>query len=501
MQFDLPKEKSSIIKVIGIGGCGSNAVNNMFNKGIEGVNFVVCNTDSQALDLSPVPNRIQLGIHLTEGCGAGSVPEKGRQSTEESEEEIKEILNANTKMVFITAGMGGGTGTGGAPVIAKLAREMDILTVAIITLPLLSEGPRKTKQAKEGLEELRKYADAVIVISNDKMCNIYTDLSLEEAFEKADEVLLSAAKGIAEIITIPGQINVDFQDVKYVMNDSGVAIIGMASAEGEHRALRAVEGALSSPLLNDSDIRGASNILLNITSGTKGIKVSEINEIMGRITEETGATDIIWGNCKDERLDEKINVTIIATGFKSNEMDSDNELNSNKKVIRHLEPDTLPEEAKNQAEKTSDIELKVNEDNDLKKQTKKTEQTTFEFNLNPNKDFQPVIPDNNELINKSAGENDIDNDMPNKMQDRQINDTERKERLRKFSLDLQDPQNIDHLESEPAFKRNNIEFIKPVHSSEQSYSRYTLGLNEDGTGANKKIELRKNNSFLHDNVD
>jgi len=212
MQFDLPKEKSSIIKVIGIGGCGSNAVNNMFNKGIKGVNFVVCNTDAQALDLSPVPNKIRLGINLTEGCGAGSIPEIGEKSTQEAQETIQEILNANTKMVFITAGMGGGTGTGGAPVLAKLAHDLGILTVGIVTLPLKYEGPRRTKQALAGLKELRQYVDAIIVISNDKMREIHGNLVLEEAFEKADDVLLSAAKSIAEIITVAGKINVDFED-------------------------------------------------------------------------------------------------------------------------------------------------------------------------------------------------------------------------------------------------------------------------------------------------
>ncbi len=500
MQFDLPKEKSSIIKVIGIGGCGSNAVNNMFNKGIKGVNFVVCNTDAQALDLSPVPNKIRLGINLTEGCGAGSIPEIGEKSTQEAQETIQEILNANTKMVFITAGMGGGTGTGGAPVLAKLAHDLGILTVGIVTLPLKYEGPRRTKQALAGLKELRQYVDAIIVISNDKMREIHGNLVLEEAFEKADDVLLSAAKSIAEIITVAGKINVDFEDVKYVMNNSGVAIIGTASAEGEHRALRAVEGALASPLLNDSDIRGASNILLNITSGTNGITMDEVSAIMDRITEEAGVTDIIWGNCRDESLDDKVSVTLIATGFKPNELDENGQIpqQKNKKTVRHLEP--IDKETKEIIEKNpennSNIEPTISKKEPIV-QPEPTEQTTFEFDLENSNLRNPIIPDNNELKNQNKF------DLSNKSNEETNtnNDQGRKDKLRGFSMDLRNISNIERLENEPAFKRRKTEFIEPEHSSEIPYSRYTLGINEEESGEEGKVELRKNNSFLHDNVD
>ena len=320
MQFDLPKEKSSIIKVIGVGGGGSNAVNFMYKQGIQGVNFVVCNTDHQALELSPVPNKIQLGPHLTEGRGAGSLPDIGRQATEESIEDIQSILQVNTKMVFITAGMGGGTGTGGAPVVAKIAKDMGILTVGIVTEPFTFEGRRRKTQAESGIQELKDAVDTLIVISNDKLRKMFGNLSLTKAFGEADNILSTAAKGIAEIITVPGYINVDFEDVKTVMTNSGVAIMGSAAAEGEHRALKAVEAALSSPLLSDNDIQGAKHILLNITSGEEEVLMDEIAEITDFVQEEAGhGTDIIWGNCIDESLGNKLCVTVIATGFESDQ--------------------------------------------------------------------------------------------------------------------------------------------------------------------------------------
>ncbi|WP_286710331.1 MULTISPECIES: cell division protein FtsZ [Sphingobacterium] len=320
IQFEMLKEQSSIIKVIGVGGGGGNAVNHMYKQGISGVDFIVCNTDAQALELSPIPNKVQLGISLTEGMGAGADPDVGENSAIESIEDIKRMLGTNTKMLFITAGMGGGTGTGASPVLAKAAKELGILTVAIVTTPFTFEGKRRRSQAEEGLSELRKYVDSYLVISNDRLREIFGNLTMTAAFAKADDILTTAAKGIAEIITIPGYVNVDFKDVRTVMNDSGVAIMGNAIAEGEDRALRAVEGALASPLLKDNEIEGARYILLNITSGTKEVTMDEVAIITDYIQEKAGlSADLIWGNCIDENFEDELSVTIIATGFQTSE--------------------------------------------------------------------------------------------------------------------------------------------------------------------------------------
>lgn len=320
IQFEMLKEQSSIIKVIGVGGGGGNAVNHMYKQGISGVDFIVCNTDAQALELSPIPNKVQLGISLTEGMGAGADPDVGENSAIESIEDIKRMLGTNTKMLFITAGMGGGTGTGASPVLAKAAKELGILTVAIITTPFTFEGKRRRSQAEEGLSELRKYVDSYLVISNDRLREIFGNLTMTAAFAKADDILTTAAKGIAEIITIPGYVNVDFKDVRTVMNDSGVAIMGNAIAEGDDRALRAVEGALASPLLKDNEIEGARYILLNITSGTKEVTMDEVAIITDYIQEKAGlSADLIWGNCIDENFEDELSVTIIATGFQTSE--------------------------------------------------------------------------------------------------------------------------------------------------------------------------------------
>ncbi|NGM60351.1 cell division protein FtsZ [Sphingobacterium sp. SGG-5] len=320
IQFEMLKEQSSIIKVIGVGGGGGNAVNHMYKQGISGVDFIVCNTDAQALELSPIPNKVQLGASLTEGMGAGADPDVGENSAIESIDDIKRMLGTNTKMLFITAGMGGGTGTGASPVLAKAAKEMGILTVAIITTPFAFEGKKRRSQAEEGLEELRKYVDSYLVISNDRLREIFGNLTMTAAFAKADDILTTAAKGIAEIITIPGYVNVDFKDVRTVMNDSGVAIMGNHVAAGDNRAIEAVTGALASPLLKDNEIEGARYILLNITSGTKEVTMDEVSIITDYIQEKAGLTaDLIWGNCIDETLEEELSVTIIATGFQTSE--------------------------------------------------------------------------------------------------------------------------------------------------------------------------------------
>ena len=341
MYFDIPKEQASIIKVIGVGGGGSNAVNHMFMQGIKDVNFVICNTDHQALEMSPVPNKIQLGPTLTKGRGAGSHPTVGQQATMESMQEIKALLEKNTEMVFITAGMGGGTGTGGAPVIAKLAKDMGILTIGIVTVPFGFEGKRRKSQAVEGLETLKHYVDAILVISNDKLRDMCGNLAWNEAFAHADDVLATAAKGIAEIITVPGYVNVDFEDVKTVLRGSGLAIMGSAKASGENRAIAAVQSALESPLLSDSDITGARSILLNITSGTMPVLMDEIAEITEFVQAAAGNDcDIIWGNCNDELLGDQIMVTVIATGFETEEQRA-TRLKSTQVKVTHIDTSAL----------------------------------------------------------------------------------------------------------------------------------------------------------------
>lgn len=317
ISFDLPKNQSNVIKVIGVGGGGSNAINHMFKQGIKGVDFVVCNTDSQALQNSPVPNKIQLGVHLTEGLGAGANPEVGQQSAMESMEEIEKMLDSNTKMVFITAGMGGGTGTGAAPVIAEMAKAKDILTVGIVTIPFQFEGKMRYEQAMNGVERLRKQVDSLIVINNNKLREVYGNLGFKAGFSKADEVLATASRGIAEVITNHYIQNIDLKDAKTVLSNSGTAIMGSAIASGENRAKEAILSALDSPLLNDNKISGAKNVLLLIVSGTDcEITIDEIGEISDHIQNEAGhMANIITGIGEDEKLGESVSVTIIATGF------------------------------------------------------------------------------------------------------------------------------------------------------------------------------------------
>lgn len=318
IHFDLPKEKSSIIKVIGIGGGGSNAVNHMYSQNIEGVNFIICNTDAQAIAQSMVPNKIQLGPHLTQGLGAGANPEIGRQATEESLEEIKRILEVNTKMAFVTAGMGGGTGTGGAPIISQICKDLGILTVGIVTTPFAYEGKKRQLQAEEGIKNLKQYVDTLLVISNDKLRHQFGNLKMRDAFAKADNVLATAAKCITDVISSTGQINVDFADVCTVMKNGGVAILGNAACEGDNRAQKAIEEALSSPLLNDNDIRGAKWILININSaeGENEFTMDEVEIIQNHLLSQAGEnTDVILGLGYDNNLGSKIGITLIATGF------------------------------------------------------------------------------------------------------------------------------------------------------------------------------------------
>ncbi|MCA0151887.1 cell division protein FtsZ [Winogradskyella vincentii] len=337
ISFDLPKHQSNVIKVIGVGGGGSNAINHMFQQGIKGVDFVICNTDAQALQNSGVPNKIQLGVNLTEGLGAGANPDVGEQAAVESLEDIRRMLDTNTKMVFITAGMGGGTGTGAAPIIAKMAKELDILTVGIVTMPFQFEGKMRNEQAQRGIENLRQHVDSLVVINNNKLREVYGNLGFKAGFSKADEVLSTASRGIAEVITHHYTQNIDLRDAKTVLSNSGTAIMGSAAASGQTRAQEAIMKALDSPLLNDNKITGAKNVLLLIVSGSQEITIDEIGEINDHIQNEAGhGANIIMGVGEDESLQESISVTIIATGFN---IDQQNEISNTeaKKVIHALE--------------------------------------------------------------------------------------------------------------------------------------------------------------------
>lgn len=319
VNFQFPKSSSSIIKVVGVGGGGCNAVSHMYEEGIRGVDYLICNTDSQALESSPVPVKIQLGVTLTEGRGAGNKPEMGEESARENYEDIKAVLEDNTKMLFITAGMGGGTGTGAAPVIASLARELGILTIAVVTIPSPAEGNKRNKQAREGIKKLGEFVDSMLIISNQRLHSIYGDLPARQAFKMADNIVATAVKGVAEIITVHGNVNIDFTDVHTVMHNSELFIMGTGFSSGEGRAMDAVNKALESPLLDSNDIYGTKNILLNIISGKDEIRIGEIGEIIETLQDKAGQeADIIWGNGYDESLGDNVSVTILATGFENN---------------------------------------------------------------------------------------------------------------------------------------------------------------------------------------
>ncbi len=365
--FDLPKNQSNVIKVIGVGGGGSNAINHMFKQGIKGVDFVICNTDAQALENSPIPTKIQLGVNLTEGLGAGANPEIGEQAAIESKEDIKDLLDKNTKMVFITAGMGGGTGTGAAPVIAKQAREMDILTVGIVTVPFQFEGKMRNDQAQQGVEKLRKNVDSLIVINNNKLREVYGNLGFKAGFSKADEVLATASRGIAEVITHHYTQNIDLRDAKTVLSNSGTAIMGSATASGTNRSKLAIEKALDSPLLNDNKITGAQNVLLLIVSGKDEITIDEIGEINDHIQNQAGnSANIIMGVGEDENLDDAISVTVIATGFNSEQQDEI--VNTETKKIIHTLEDEQKAEVNLSSEKESITPLDLDENENVEEQ-------------------------------------------------------------------------------------------------------------------------------------
>lgn len=476
LDIGLPKQRPSIIKVVGVGGGGSNAVNYMFHQGIRDVEFMVCNTDAQALDNSPVPQKIQLGETLTSGLGAGSKPDIGKEAARESVREIEEALGGATKMVFITAGMGGGTGTGAAPVIAEIAKDLGLLTVAIVTIPFLFEGAKRVTQALDGVEEIQKHVDALLVISNQKLREIYGDLKLSNAFSKADDVLLTATKGIAEIITLPGYVNVDFADVQTVMKNSGIAIMGMGSASGESRAFKAIEHALISPLLNNNDITGSKDILLNITSGNLEITMDEVGQITDFIQEKVGLeASIIWGTGIDESLGDNVNVSIIATGF--TERSIPELVEKQKQKVRKFDlEDTVHDEDSDQVDSDEpQLEFgKVEPDEkplmevDFTRQ-EQDEKARYELFYGNDKQERPMEMASPEIKNPPIG-------LKNSLTEE----------------DLENDKLIDLMENIPAFQRSNAGISQ---SEPAEISRFRI--NEDGNG----ISLNEENGFLSNKVD
>jgi cell division protein FtsZ len=526
LKFDLPKDRSSIIKVLGVGGGGGNAVNHMYEQGIKGVDFVICNTDLQALENSPIPNKVQLGSGLTSGLGAGANPEVGKKAAMEAIEDIIDILGVNTKMVFITAGMGGGTGTGAAPIIAKAARELDILTVGIVTTPFKLEGVKRKHHADEGIENLKRSVDCLLVINNDKIREVYGTLPLSQSFGHANNILTTAAKGIAEIITQTGYINVDFEDVKTVMQSSGVALMGSGSAEGEGRAMEAVRLALASPLLNDNQITGAKNILLNIASGSEEVLMDELDTIMQYVQGEAGeSADVIFGTTFDESLGNKLSVTIIATGFRTveeNKIIYTEPVAKNRQMLYEAPKEPvmhiLTPEVKNEevtiepvvevpspnpvAEETQEIEFEL-------KQVSDEELFPVDASIHVDEDsiiksrVQDAISKDNEIANllnndvesvDAVNAESISNEEQEMMIEKQI---QRLKELKNLNLAINSPTGIRDLEKEPAYKRRNTKLQDVPHSSESQISRLTLF--EDPV--NQKTNIRTNNSFLHDNVD
>ena len=467
-RVDLPKDKSSIIKVIGVGGGGGNAVNYMHEQGISGVDFFIFNTDNQALEMSLVPNEIQIGNELTEGRGAGSNPEVGKRAAEESLEEIIESLGVNTQMVFVTAGMGGGTGTGAAPVIAKAAKDMGILTVGIVTTPFMFEGSKRVMAAEKGVHEMRDVVDSLLVISNDRIKDMYGNLKITEAFSHADNILSTAAKGIAEIITIAGSINVDFEDVKTAMTDSGVAILGNGISEGDDRAIRAAELALNSPLLNDNKINGASDLLINISYGEEEASLDEYAAINEFFQEQAGMdANLKCGLCYDASLGNKISVTIIATGF-------------NKQENRYLGNDDASEIQEEHIIEAVSIRPDTNDESvetSLSEVPRKNKQTSIYDYIDTDGEVE---------------EEDVLRDANQKVEEMK----ERIVRLKELSKTANSQEGMEELENVPAYKRRGIKLAKTTHSSESEISRTSL-VDEPES----KPEIKTNNSFLHDNVD
>jgi len=478
--------------------------------------FIICNTDNQALEASAIPNKVQLG---EKGLGAGSIPDVGREAATQNVEGIKQILEKNTKMLFITAGMGGGTGTGAAPVIAKIARDMDILTVGIVTLPFSFEGRKRKMQADTGIEELRNNVDSLLIICNDKLREVHGDLKLSEAFEKADSILSVAAKGIAEIITVTGYINVDFEDVRTVMKESGTAIMGSGSAEGESRAIKAVEEALSSPLLNDNLIKGTDNILLYLASGDEELTMDEVTEITDYIQDEAGQNaEIIWGNGFDKSLGNKISITLVATGFVTDESATDNHIVRRK--VHTLTDGPREEVIKPKPRVTKPItEITLLNEIEEKEITDElpgiVNEVVEEAPIAPSFDFsvgegitsahanttveaesKPDVKEDNPITEIQRITPPRDYSLNVEQHEIEKKSSERIQKLKELSIKLKSPQEIDHMESTPAYLRRNVELSDVKPSSESEVSKFTLGEDED-----KNSEIKTNNSFLHDNVD
>jgi cell division protein FtsZ len=447
------------IKVIGVGGGGGNAVNYMYKQGICDVDFIICNTDAQAMESSPIKTRVQLGASLTEGRGAGNKPEVGKEAAIENIEDVKKALSSNTKMVFVTAGMGGGTGTGAAPVIAKACKEAGYLTVGIVTIPFRNEGRRRIKQAADGIAELEGYVDSLLIINNERIRDMYGDFGISEAFSRADNVLTTAAKGIAEIITVPGYINVDFADVETVMRKSGLAIMGTGVASGARRAEEAVESALNSPLLNNNDIRGARNILLNITSGNIEVTMAEVGLITDIVQNKAGFdADLIWGNGKDESLGDNLSVTIIATGFSTSSIP---ELNKEPHLARekhHL--------VENEVVKNLIMPGKI-----IKKEVISPEQKYFEFDIKQE---------------KIQEENDFETLYPETIKER--HGFVKKPAEADFTA--MSDEDVDNLENVPAFRRRQLRMNDPQYNKQKS--------NYSVSSENK---ISDKNTYIHKHVD
>ena len=551
LAFDLPKNQSSVIKVIGVGGGGSNAVNYMYKNGIDGVDFAVCNTDLQALEASPITTKIQIGAEITEGLGAGANPEVGRQAAEESIDRINELLESNTKMLFITAGMGGGTGTGAAPVIARAAREKEILTVGVVTVPFWTEGGYRKEYAEKGLEELRDHVDTLLVINNDRLIEVYGDLTLSQAFAKANEVLNTATKGIAEVISQTLMVNIDLNDAKRVLKDSGSAVMGQAYASGENRALDAIEAALDSPLLHDNNIKGAQQVLLKIVtgSGEKEIRMTELFSIKKHIQDVAGSNvNIIEGIGVEDCMDDEISVTVIATGFNVNknigpakpitpkiyELEKDEQFNDaiDEKEIDATSKDIQNSDSSNfQSNKSANESIEepqaaLNFDDDepvlnFESVEDGSEDLSIEFTIGLDNDINEEDENSSVDVRDEKGNKvihglemeesaedvvfDLKDDIE-KEEYTQINhgisaeqmalrSRQRMERLREITVKLRTPSGLTDLESEPAYKRRDVELDDISHSSDSDTSSYVLGEDDD-----KNIGLKPNN-FLHDNVD
>ncbi len=497
LPFELPVNNSSIIKVLGVGGGGSNAVNHMYKQGIEGVDFIISNTDYQALSNSPVPVKIQLGATLTEGLGAGNKPDKGREAAIESIEEIKIELGENTKMVFITAGMGGGTGTGAAPVIAEAAKELGVLTVGIVTIPFRFEGRKRINQAIEGIQEMKKHVDSLLIVNNEKLREMFGDFEAKKAFGKADDVLTTAAKGIAEIITKEGHINVDFADVKTVMADSGISLMGSGEAEGDNRAEKAVKDALSSPLLDNNDITGAKDLLLNISSGNKEATMDEIGLINEFVQEEAGNNaDLIWGSSIDKTLGDKISVTVIATGFGTSDIP---EIFSNlpepkvkKNLLKNETNDNSVSIESKEVDKHDDVPFEIETSNNteniiIKDKTESVSKP--EFSISEGIKLKKLVDSEQEIYEETT----ISVVAP-EQEETDFNTLLKRKKYKEFVV-TEYADNVNEYENIPAYLRKKIQVNVEQDFEGENISRYTL------SGNGEEIKLSENNPYLHDKAD